>query len=302
MMPSTRNVSSTATCSWVATINNYGDDEETAAVVMARWQMVKYSCVGREVGEGGTPHLQAFYVFQVPVTRMQMERALGGRAFLEPMRGSIEANFKYCSKGGDVLAKKGDPGELPKSPWAQVLHDAKTLSPEDFQVQHPDQWLQRRGAVERVMLEEKARRALCWPGQLKRKNVWLRGEAGIGKSRWACELVPLYQQYKKNLNKWWDGFSPMSHTQVTIEDWDPDHQCLTAHLKVWADRYPFVAEVKGSSLSVEPGNYTLVVTSNYSIDACFREGDRDAIHRRFCELELTPENAPLIKSMRPTTV
>jgi hypothetical protein len=36
----------------------------------------------------------------------------------------------------------------------------------------------------------------------------------------------------------------------------------------WGDRYPFSGQVKGSTLLVEPGRFTLIVTSHYSIEQC----------------------------------
>jgi len=74
--------------------------------------------------------------------------------------------------------------------------------------------------------------------------------------------------------------------RVIIDDWpDVDHggDMLVQHLKIWADRYPFTAEVKGSHHAIMP-NFQLVITSNYSIDECFKnEKDREAIKRRITE-------------------
>ena len=68
-------------------------------------------------------------------------------------------------------------------------------------------------------------------------------------------------------------------------------QMLIQHLKIWADRYPFIGEIKNSALEISPNDYCLVVTSNYSIDQAFMDEpkadhqiDREAIHRRFTEV------------------
>lgn len=85
--------------------------------------------------------------------------------------------------------------------------------------------------------------------------------------------------YVKSINKWWDGY----HGQdvVLLDDWDPSHeQFLRQHLKTWADRYPFRAETKGSSMMIRPKK--IIVTSNFSINECFSNPeDAAAIRRRF---------------------
>nr|WQA30160.1 MAG: rep protein [Cressdnaviricota sp.] len=108
------------------------------------------------------------------------------------------------------------------------------------------------------------------------QNQWLWGEAGTGKTRTAWEQNP--NLYVKSINKWWDGYNDQE--TVLLDDWDPKHEILTQHLKTWADRYPFRAETKGSSMMIRPKK--IIVTSNYSIDECFpNPEDANAIKRRF---------------------
>lgn len=108
------------------------------------------------------------------------------------------------------------------------------------------------------------------------ENEWWWGPAGTGKSMKAFTEYP--DAYIKSLNKWWDGY----HDQevVIIDDWGPNQSVLVDHLKHWADRYPFPAEVKGSSMRIRPKK--IIVTSNYAISDCFeRIEDQEAIRRRF---------------------
>lgn len=108
------------------------------------------------------------------------------------------------------------------------------------------------------------------------ENLWLTGNPGTGKTKYAWENYP--DLYVKAINKWWDGY----HGQdvVLLDDWDPRHEMLTQHLKIWADRYPFRGECKGSSLLLRPKK--IIVTSNYNIEDCFHNPeDVAAIRRRF---------------------
>jgi hypothetical protein len=288
---------------YVLTINNYNDDELAKVRELAGLPGCLVAVVGKEVGEQGTPHLQGYLEFVMPVKRTTLEAALGGRAWLQKAAGTRKQNLIYCRKGGDMVVDFSLNQKSPQeagSKFARILHHAKTLTPVEFQQEEPESWVTRRSAIERIMLEEQADRAVPWDGDLPKKNVWVWGEAGIGKSRWASQQAPIAATYKKNLNKWWDGFLPLTHRNVIIEDWHPRADCLSAHLKIWADRYPFIAEVKGSSLTMEPGRWTLIITSNYPIEACFREEDRGAIKRRFSEIQITRENKALVLAARVT--
>lgn len=88
----------------------------------------------------------------------------------------------------------------------------------------------------------------------------------------------------KPINKWWDGYKNQEF--VLIEDWDKTHRILAHHIKIWADRYRFTGEMKGSSRVIRPK--LIVITSNYSIEECFEGPDIAAIKRRFIEVAGKP--------------
>lgn len=107
-------------------------------------------------------------------------------------------------------------------------------------------------------------------------NEWYYGEAGTGKTKKAWDDNP--GLYVKAINKWWDGYD--NEEVVLLDDWDKNHKVLVNYLKIWADRYPFRAELKGSSILIRPKK--IIVTSNYSPEQCFEnEEDVKAIRRRF---------------------
>lgn len=65
-----------------------------------------------------------------------------------------------------------------------------------------------------------------------------------------------------------------------MDDIGLDHKCLGQQLKIWADRFGCVLEIKGGAVA---DNYeTFVVTSQYQIEEIWEdEHTREALKRRF---------------------
>jgi len=111
------------------------------------------------------------------------------------------------------------------------------------------------------------------------ENLWYWGPPGTGKSRKARDMFP--DAYIKALNHWWDGYA--GEEVVIIDEWELGSGKFLGHyLKIWADRYPFKMEVKGSSLPLQRPK-KIVITTNYSIEQCFAHDPTltDAVLRRF---------------------
>lgn len=109
-------------------------------------------------------------------------------------------------------------------------------------------------------------------------GVWYFGETGVGKTRSA--IVDFPNAFRKiSNNKWWCGYQ--REENVIMDDFDKSHAYMGYHLKIWADRYAFCAEVKGGSIFIRPKK--LVVTSNYHPREIWAddEGTLGPILRRF---------------------
>lgn len=53
------------------------------------------------------------------------------------------------------------------------------------------------------------------------KNLWISGKAGSGKTSSVYNNINPDLLFRKQLNKWWDGY--ISQPYVLLDDWDPTH-------------------------------------------------------------------------------
>lgn len=298
---------------WVFTINNFTEVDERSVIELSeRNDVIRLIAEHEFEGEMGNPHIQGYVSFSRKVNRNWLEFWLGGRAYIAQARGGWRQNWNYCSKENLVFAcvnnVPGDEstlmsnGEIVSSKVTKAALDAcQFMDAMQFEDNFPNVWFYHRDKVLKYMTDMALRRAVNWNGELQDKNIWLWGAPGIGKSKWATNQIDIRYQFKKNCNKWWDGYSLISHKAVIIEDYPclPQGNLLVQYLKIWGDRYCFQGECKGSHQLVQPGRFFLIVTSNYPIENCFENiADIEAIQRRFKELHMTRDNETMINQLK----
>lgn len=285
---------------WVFTINNYDWEDINRLENIRRMPTFRFMIYGKETGEEtGTPHLQGYMEFNAPVYRTTLRKQLQ-RAYLEPAKGSQEENIEYCSKQGQVdefgsrtgkrRSEKKDKNEETRI----LLEDLKNMTRTEFEAVHTYEAFHLQDKLRKWEIEH-LEESGPWGGDLKMKNFWIWGAPGTGKSRWAMSQGEGYQRYMKPLNKWWDGYNPVVHKFVVIDDFPRDNRGFIQHIKLWADRYPLTGEKKGSTIQVCPGRFFLIVTANHNIKETFKElgadeVDIEAIQRRFHEVEIMGPN------------
>lgn len=267
---------------YVFTINNYTPDDEKC--VLALKEKCRYLIAGKEVGEQGTPHIQGYVYFKNARGRSAVKKDIP-RAWFQAARGSPEENEKYCCKDGDLLIEHGikpvsqkRKGAMNKERW----EEAWRLSKEGrFEEIDPDIRYKYYSTMKKIYKEYMPK-----IGDAEDvTGVWIWGPAGVGKSRKAREDYP--NSYFKVCNKWWDGYQ--DEKTVIIDDFDENHKVLAYHLKIWADRYEFIAEVKGGALKIRPNK--IIVTSQYSIEQIWPDdATRNALNRRFTVYHIEREH------------
>jgi hypothetical protein len=281
--------------------------------ILQESESVTVMCVGLEKGKTtGYEHLQGFIQYSSKKTAMQVKSNLTNETHVEAARDTTRKCVQYCQKEHKVQYEKNtqsyDDREkteqkitFAEQHWRDLIKDCEKLEAEEIKEKYPKDWVLRRGAIERMITEASAKTAKTWDGKLQEKNFWIWGMPGVGKSRWAILQQPMQNILRKNNNKWWCCYHCSNTKLVILEDYPafPQGDALAHHMKVWADRYPFLGEIKGGGVTIEPGRWALVVTSNYCIDECFgKEQDKRALHRRFNEIEMTAANKKLIDELR----
>jgi len=275
--------------SFVFTFNNYS--AEQVEQVKALSTQSRYLVFGYEVGESGTPHLQGYCQL---LKRVSLSKI--GKMFpwhVEPTQGTPVQASEYCKKSGNIeefgtiaTVETGGAmgGEAEQARWREISDLAKEGRLDEIDAKYPKDYLR-----SYRMLKEVAKDHMKKPLPNDHlAGIWLHGPSGVGKSRSARAVYPVY--YEKLCNKWWDGYQ--QEETVIIDDVDKNHACLGHQFKLWADHYAFIAETKGGAIRIRPER--IIVTSQYSIDQIWEDEEtRDAIHRRFHSTYLLDEKCCL---------
>lgn len=260
------------------TLNNYTDEEIEKLKKCTEDGKVKYIAFSREVGESGTPHLQGYLSWRTP-QRLAACKKLNPRAHFERMRGSFLQNDIYITKQAELEEYGTKPKDPEDSGRAEIARwDAARANARagEFDAIPSDLYIRYFGNFKRIRMEASRN-----DGNIDQlDNYWIWGRTGSGKSTLARQLA--VNRYDKMVNKWWDNYA--GEESVLIEDIGQDCAWLGDFLKIWADHYPFRCEVKGDTMMIRPKR--IVCTSNYHPNSIFKQGDLEAIERRFKIKEL----------------
>lgn len=258
------------------TMNNWTEEKREALLQSPKFS---YLILGEEVAPTtGTPHLQGY----VECKGVERATTLGKKfhAAFFACNGTQEQNIAYCKKGG-LFVEKGTPkpapqsgGDIERERWARNIKLAEEGKLDELKEIDPAAYA-RCYSTFKQMKQDNMRPL---PELDTLDNIWLWGAPGVGKSRTARDQAKELglSTYPKPLNKWWDGYQ--NEDVVIIDDYEKDCH-LDHHLKIWSDRYDFIAECKGGSLRIRPKH--IFITSNYPPSDCFTGECLEAIKRRF---------------------
>ncbi len=254
---------------------------------------IAYMIINKEVGEGGTPHMQGYVCFKKRLRATQVKIVLP-RAWSEIKKGSVAEAIHYCKKPVEgcnckhcVKARPQQPdfseygevpltdGEATQEKWNEWYESAKAGDMEAI----PRKMLIRYYPAFKRIAQDNPEK----PEDLTSlDNMWVVAPTGYGKSKYVREKYPDY--YDKAPNKWFVGYK--GEETILLDDMGPE-QCkyLAWYIKRWADLYSYPMETKGGGCQIRPKR--LVVTSQYKIEDCFEDYKVvEAVERRFTVIEL----------------
>jgi len=239
-------------------------------------------------------HIQAFIEFEEGISYNKLKKypILQG-AHIEGARCPKHAQA-YCSKEDTRIEGpfQVGPAYLIRKPTLKVIREyilngnLEKIKEEFFGV-----YLRcRRAIIEEISLHRKVETTQTTRG------IWISGDPGVGKTFTVRSMdEPIYT---KSPNKWWDAYN--GELIILADDWDEEQARWASHyLKIWTDKYPFIAECKGGS--VRPSYHWFIITSNLKLHE-FRSDYPNikygATKRRFLEIACnTPEGKPLFIDM-----
>ena len=270
-----KSTSTTRARYWVATINDADDGSSWSPpqhLDIPTWAGVQLVKGQKETAPStGRAHWQLFIAFKQSVRRSAVVKLLP-RSFCEPSRS--QAAESYVHK--DETAIAGTRFELgtkalsrnSATDWSKIKDLAKAGQIDDVP---PDVFIQHYRTLKQISMDFMKK-----PNDLPDVcGIWIHGPPGVGKSHFARTYPgPVYS---KMCNKWWCGYQG----ERTILMDDLDNNKLGHHLKIWADKYAFIAETKGYAVTIRPDR--IIVTSNYSIEELFAQDPvlAAAVRRRF---------------------
>lgn len=279
--------------SWCFTVNNWTPAEEVKVMALITDEHADAVACGKEVGEGGTRHLQGVVYLKSRMRLAQVKRVPGlERAHLEVMRGTWEQAKTYALKDGDILISEGEgpqPGK--RNDLKEAMEKMKGgMSLKELHYEEP-------AVVARypkffAQLDDFRSRDLERQ-PIMPKCIWIHGPPGVGKSHivyeWSKTLSEKPFWYKEDRG-WWDAYT--GQEVVIINEFDGS--IPYKELLVLCDKYPTSVRRRGR----EPMPWmalTVVITTNETMEATYPKQAAEpmgvsALERRFHIVEKLAKN------------
>lgn len=224
------------------TINNWTQEDYDK---LSESQKYDYLIIGKEVGEQGTPHLQA-YLYKHNNVAFSTIKKIAPRAHIEIAKGTPSDNIKYCSKEGDFQEWGERPSQGKRSDidnFAKAI--ASGMTEEELIDEHPNEMARFDRFYQRCKNIQLKKKAMDMDAGVEVHVIW--GDAGSGKTRYVYDNHKLTDIYKLEIGDgssgsvFWDSYD--GEPIILIDDF---HSNLKFdYLLRLLDRYPMKLNIKG---------------------------------------------------------
>lgn len=258
--------------SWCITINHFTQSDWFSIKYL--FKKAKYAICAEEIGEQGTPHLQAYINLETPLSLAVLKKSLP-RAHLIVASGNDEQNKNYCSKDGHNIYEVGEPSEGQGSRTdikllTQLIRDGK-ITMEDCMFDYPELYVRYSRSFEKMF------NAVMKPRENPPQVFWRWGLAGTGKTRYCIEKHPSH--YIKDGTSWWDNYTQQE--AIIIDDFDNNIPYRTL-LRI-IDRYSCQGQVKGSYVQIN--SPYIYITCEYPPEHYWSGNELQQILRRITSVQ-----------------
>lgn len=252
------------------TLNNYIQEE----IDHIKNGPFKFCVFQEEVGANGTPHLQGYCQMGNPTGFNTWRKLVSPRAHFEASRGSPRQNYEYCTKEqtravGTEFFQRGEvpkPGQRTDIEGLVLLAKEPTTSMRDLVESNPEGFIRYHRGLSYV------RSIFSLPRNFQTDVYWLFGSTGTGKSKFAWEMAPGAYSKPGGTN-WWDGYDPVEHTDIIIDDFRANLAPFSEILRLF-DRYSMQVPFKGGYVNFRPRRI-YVTTSKPPTETWLTFGEED---------------------------
>lgn len=192
---------------WCVTINNPTDEDREKIKEMP----LKYSIIGEEKGDEGTPHLQCYFELTKAVTLKRLKKWVP-RAHIEMRKGTAQEAADYCKKEGQYeetgqISRQGQRTDLKEC--AAAIIGGKRMR--DVATEYPVPFIKFHKGFRALRAITTKRR------DTQPEVIVLYGRTGTGKSHKARQLAgPEYYVWTPARGHWFDGYD--GETTVIFEE------------------------------------------------------------------------------------
>ena len=269
---------------WAMTLNNYEEGYEAGLKdLVSSLPGVSYMICGLEVGESGTPHLQAYIELSKRSTISGLKTQLQCNAWhLEKAGGNADQNIKYCKKDGNFWTVGAPMQQGRRSDLDRIRQDIMDgASLREIANDNFSQWVVYRRSFEAfIAMQVKPvpipTGPFKWPYLDNIASVVLWGDAGIGKTEFAKFLLspaPLFVTHIDDLRM----FDSSVHSGIIFDDMSFFHLPRESQIHLVDFDNPRSIHIRYGCATIPSGTRKIFTTNVFNGGIFLEDG---AINRR----------------------